>query len=119
MGKIIGLAMLWVLLAMLGGVCEMAQFSVGSGATGTSANVTSHIQQLMTGWDFSEASDPIGWVSTFIGATGNFVTTFWDMLWFNYPFFQNEWGIIRWILFLPLGIGFLWVLWNSARGNSA
>jgi hypothetical protein len=30
----------------------------------------------------------------------------WGMITFDYPFLQGEYSLLRWILFLPIGIGF-------------
>ena len=72
---------LFVIMTVLAGVVEGATLS-GSGSAGTTLNAL-----------FQPSLDM------------DYVNTLKTVFTFDYPFFTGGWEILRWVIFLPFGIG--------------
>ena len=95
-GWIIGLASAFVIMQIIAGVCEMGY--VGSGEVGL-------FQQLMQP-NIPDVKIPvIGQIAAFFSITWDYIVVLWNMFWFNYPFFQGTWSIVRYIFFVPVSVG--------------
>lgn len=64
----------------------------------------------------------IGQVVTFFAVTWNFISTLFhpQVFFWDYPFFQGAWAIVRYIFFIPLSVGLVVCLILAAvRGVSS
>jgi len=93
---IIGLWMLFIGGALLSGILEM-QYLGGSESVSGVFNSLMSVPSLAN-LNFLEI------VGAVIGIVWNWIQAFWDMLWWNYAFFDDSWAIIKWILFYPLSV---------------
>ena len=95
-GWIIGFVMAFVIMSIIACVCEMDYLGEGE---------ISHLQQLMQP-DFPDYKIPIiGPVAAFISVAWDYIRILWGMFWFDYPFFEGSFAIVRYILFIPISIG--------------
>jgi len=112
-GWVIGLFTAFVIMQIIAGVCEMTY--LGSEQVGV-------LQQLMQP-EIPDVQIPIiGSVVTFFAVTWNFISTLWtpQVFFWDYPFFQGTWAIVRYALFIPLSIGLIVSLILAAvRGVSS
>lgn len=107
----IGLIMLFVVFSVISGIMEMSYFGGGE---------ASRIHTLLTGVQIPEGVNFIGATIAFITQTWEFIANLWHMFWFDYAFFQGTWGIVRYIVFLPISIGLIVTLVLSVvRGVSS
>ncbi len=121
MRYLVGLVMLFMVLSLIAGVSEMTYLSAGvNQATPlTGSNVTSRIDKLL--FEDIEWQEVKGLVAVGIVLVKNAPSWFenlWNMIWFNYAMFQGSWQIVRWILFVPIGVGIVWMVLSWARGTS-
>ena len=86
-GWIIGLAMAFVLLSIISGICELT--------APLSASVVSRVDILMN----PSLTNITGWL-------GNL----WSMMWFDYPFLTGSYSLVRYIFFMPISIGIVAIL---------
>lgn len=112
MNKIIGVVMLWGILTLIGGVCELAYWS------GSGIDAPSHLQVLVTAPKFGIGVDTVSNPWELGAFTWTWLENLGDMLFFKYPFFQNEWVIVKYIFFMPIGVGIIWALVNLFRGTT-
>lgn len=110
MNKLIGVVMLWVTLAMINGVCELNY--VGS-------SEQSVLNTLFTGWRGIEGASFIANAAGFINYLWDWFNALFRLLFFDFAFFQGEWGIIRWVFFIPIAIGIIWMIVSMMRGTSS
>ena len=81
-GWIIGLVMLFVVLQVIAGICEMA--------APLSASAITRLDVILNpSW------------TDITGYAGNI----WSMFWFDYPFFTGTWQLARYIFFIPVSVG--------------
>lgn len=81
-GWIIGVIMLFIVLQVIAGICEMA--------APLSASAVSRLDVLLNpSW------------TDITGIVGNL----WGMFVFDYPFFAGTWQLARYIFFIPVSIG--------------
>ena len=97
----IGLSILFVVLTLISGICELDYAkSIGS---------ITHLEALMKP-DIPSYNNPIGAVAAYITVAWSYVQTLWSMLWFDYAFFDGGWIWIRYIFFIPISIGLVLTL---------
>ena len=103
--------MLFVILQVIAGICEMQYIGVGE---------ITKLQSLMSP-DFPDYNVPIiGAVASFVTVAWDYIQVLWDMFWFDYPFFAGAWMIVRFIFFIPVSIGMIVSLvLATVRGVSA
>lgn len=92
----IGLVTLYVVLSIIAGIMEMSYLGAGE---------VSRLQLLMQ-LDVPESTVPIiGTAFAYLTAGFNWIRNLWGVFWFDYPFFQGRWLIVRYALFMPVSIG--------------
>lgn len=102
----IGLVTLFVVLSIIAGVMEMNYL----GTEGLS-----RLQMLMQP-DVPAYTNPIGAVSAYFTVGWGYIQNLWGMFWFDYPMFTGVWGIVRYVIFLPVSIGVIVSLIFIIRG---
>jgi len=93
---IIGLWMLFIGGALLSGILEM-QYLGGSEDVSGVFNRMMSVPSL-SNLNFLEVAGAV------IGIIWDWVQAFWDMLWWDYAFFHDNWAIFKWMLCYPLSI---------------
>lgn len=81
-GFIIGVVLIFILLSIVSNIMEMT--------APLAAGELTRIDILMN----PSFTNLTGWL-------GNL----WGMLWFDYPFLTGGWAIVRYIFFIPVGVG--------------
>lgn len=102
---LIGLVMLFVILTVITGVMEMSYLG------GAEA---SRLQRLMQP-DVPAYTNPLGAITAYVTATWDYIQNLWGIFWFDYPFFQGSWAILRYI-FMAVSIGVIVSLVAVIRG---
>jgi len=93
---VIGLIAAFVVFTVIACICEMRYIGEGD---------VSKLQQLLQP-DFPDYKIPIlGQIAAFVTVAWDYVQVLWDMFWWDYPFFEGSWSLVRYILFIPLSIG--------------
>lgn len=103
----IGIMVIFVVLTVMSGICEYTVFGDDD---------TSLLQRLMTTPDISETTSIVGAVFGYIGFGWDYLQTLWDVLWFDYSFFQGQWLLVKYILFYPVSIAFVISIILAIRG---
>jgi len=107
---IIGLVVLYVVLAIISGMVEMTS-PLGVDEVG-------RIKTLMSP-TVPSFSDPLGAIFAYITFTWDYITNLWGIFWFDYAFFTGGWVYVRYLLFIPVSIGVIVSLVISVvRGSS-
>lgn len=85
--------MLWIIGAIIGGICTEAYLASTTGGTtvASSIDILTHPMQYPTKW---------------FGAVFGLVT-------FDLPFFTGGWVIFKWLLLTPLTVGFFFGLFGA------
>lgn len=108
MNKVIGLAMLDTILVILGGISEQVFYG---------ATETSRLSKLIFAPQFSQS---VAWylqVGDFFAYTWEYVKNFMGMVTFDYPMLnQGNWLFLKYILFMPIGIGIVFMIVSLIRG---
>lgn len=99
-GWLIGIISAFVIITFIAGVCENAWY--GEDAV-TKIDVLMRPMMATGVWEGVKAA-----IGTLFSTT--FWDTLWDVLWWNYPFDGTFWQITRYIMFLPLSLGFVFTL---------
>lgn len=86
-GYIIGIVMLFGIFQLIAGIVEQV--------APLSSTAISRLDILMN--------------PQWTNITG-YVNNLWSMFWFDYPFLQDSWQLVRYILFIPVSIGVIVVL---------
>lgn len=86
-GWIVGITMLFVIQQVICGVCELT--------APLSATAVGRIEIFMN----PSLNNVTGWL-------GNL----WSMFWFDYPFFEGTWALVKYIFFYPVSIGIVVIL---------
>lgn len=98
--------MLFGILTLISGIIEMNTLGAGE---------VSLIQRLMSP-DIPEYSNPIGAVTAYMSVTWQYLEAFFDILFFNYSFFQGQWLLVKYILFIPVSFAMVFSLIMMLRG---
>lgn len=106
---VIGLVMIFILGSMLSGIMEL-QFLSGD------ANQQSVIEGLF-GWANISGSGLYGVAESIIVATPGVIGSFFQMLVWDYAFFDGSYQIIRWVVCMPITAGMLYGLFMVIRGS--
>jgi hypothetical protein len=113
--KIAGLVMASILLVLLGGIAEQVYLPAG-----TISHLQILLQPSITQTTTSSSASFLGIVVGIVDAGKAWISTFWDMLWFNYPFMNNGvWSIVRVLLWLPVSISIGFGLIQMFSGRSS
>ena len=97
----IGLAILFVVLTLISGICEL-DYAKSTGSI-------TLLESLMKP-DIPSYFNPIGAVVAYVTVAWGYVQTLWSMLWFDYSFFTGGWIWIRYIFFIPVSLGLVLTL---------
>lgn len=89
----------WVLAAFCGGVVE---------GTLLGANESATLNGLMT-WTRIFSEQDFG-ILELIASTPAFFISLFNMLTFNFSFFQGDWELVRWIILSPIIASIVWGL---------
>lgn len=95
---IIGLVQTGVLMAIIGSIMEGIWLG-GSQAT--------TLQTLLSPPTFNFTNAITGIVSIY-QVSQAYVAGFWTLLWWDFPFFEGQWLILKWIMWFPVSIGLLY-----------
>jgi len=101
---IIGFITLTLIFQVLTGIVEMDWF----GLAGT-------MQTLLRPEVVESTLPVIGGSVTFVNQSKVWIGAFWDILWFDYPFFTGPYIIVRYFCF-PFSIGIIYGFIKSAIG---
>ena len=93
---IIGLLVLYVVLAIISGMVEMT--------SPLAAGDINRIQTLMSP-TVPAYTNPLGAVFAYITWTADYIANLWGIFWFDYAFFTGSWALVRYAIFIPIGIG--------------
>ena len=107
---IIGIIFLFLGLQVISGIGEYTVFG---------DEETTFLSTLMTTPNLTESTGIAGDVFAWIGWGGDFIATLWSALWFDYSFFQGQWALVRYIIFIPVSIGFILGIGLAMRGTSS
>lgn len=102
----IGLFMLFGMLQLISGVIEMT--TLGEGEVST-------LQALMTA-PVVDLSNPISALTSVMSVGWDYLGNLWDVFWFNYSFFQGQWLLVKYIVFIPISIAMIISLVMMLRG---
>ena len=91
---IIGLWMLFIGGALLSGILELQYLGGSESVVGVFNKIMS--VPSLANMSFFEVTGAI------IGIVWSWIQAFWDVLWWNYAFFDGSWAIIKWLLLYPL-----------------
>lgn len=100
MGLVIGLMTLFIGLSLINGIMEMEYLSGGG---------IESVFYRLTHYDWNSIAD-------IIVNVGQFFNAFVDVITFDYAMFTGAWDIVRYVLFLPLSIGFVVAIVLALRG---
>jgi len=109
-GWLIGIIAAFVIISFIAGVCENAWYG---------SEVVTKLDVLMRPF---MASGILEGIKAAVGTifSVEFWDTLWDVLWWNYPFGGTFWMLTRYIIFIPLSLGFIFTLALSVvRGVSS
>ena len=85
------LVFLWVVAAVLGGVIEGA--ALGENETG--------VLNILTSW--AEVNTAESWsIVKVVQALPSFFSSLFELMTFDFAFFDGGWELVRWFLFVPL-----------------
>ncbi len=101
--------MLFVLLTIISGVVEM---------TTMGDDDVSRIEALMTKPQIEETSGILGTVVGVVGFAWGYLENLWGILWFDYAFFQGQWIIVKYIIFMPISAAMIIAIIFGLKGNS-
>lgn len=109
-GWIIGLAMAFILLHLVNGVCEMTFMtgnteSIFNGVIGQTQIVTESSNYLTGAYNVLV----LGW---------EVLKLLWAMFWFDYAFLTGDWIFLRFI-FMTISVGLIVSLVLAMRGTSS
>lgn len=108
--KVTFVVMLWVILTFVSGVCEMEY-------VGTSE--ISRLQVLMTAPTFTETASVLGVVTSFVDFAWDWFVNLFGILTWDFAFFQGQWQIVKYIMFIPVSIGLIAAIVAMIRGTNA
>lgn len=94
--------MLFVVCSLISGIMEMEYLSGSSDQESVFERLLS--PPVITG------SNVIGVMWSGLTTTWDYLTAFFAVLTFDYAFFSGAYQIIRWIIFLPIGIAMILTL---------
>lgn len=63
-----------------------------------------------------DSTHPLGVVFSVMSVAWDYLKNLFDILWFNYAFFQGQWLIIKYIFFLPISVAIIISLIFVLRG---
>ena len=93
---VIGIVAAAVIFGIVGGICEMSYIG---------EDEVSKLQRLLQP-DFPDYKIPIlGQIAAFVTVAWDYVQVLWEMFWWDYPFFEGSWSLVRYMFFIPLSIG--------------
>ena len=96
-GWLIGIISAFVIISFIAGICENAWYG---GDVATKMDIL--MRPFMAAGIVEGIKSAIGTIFSV-----EFWDTLWDVLWWNYPFSSTFWVMTRYILFLPLSLGFV------------
>ena len=108
--KIIFLVFMSLILSVLSGIGEMVVFGDAE---------TARLTTLITAPTFTENLGIWGTISSFVDFSWTWFANLFGMLTFSYSMFEGQWQIVRYILFLPIGIGVMSAIVAMIRGTSS
>ena len=108
--KIIGLVMFTGIATVICGICEQQYFGEAE---------ASRLTILLTSPSFGESLGIFGTITAVVDFTWSWFVNLLGMMFFDYSFFQGQWQIVRYILFIPIGIGIISSIVAMIRGTSA
>ena len=92
---LIGLLLMWGVMTLISGVLE---------STTLGENEVGILQGLMTSPTVTSSTDFLGAATSWINYGTNFIGNLWDVFWFNYSFFQGQWLIVKYVIFMPISV---------------
>lgn len=98
--------MLFGILTIISGIIELGTMGAGELST---------LQALMEP-EVPEYTNPIGATAAYMTVAWDYMQNLWDILWFNYAFFEGEWLLIKYIVFWPVSIGIIMTFIFVMRG---
>jgi hypothetical protein len=99
-GWLIGIISAFVIISFIAGVCENAWYGT---------EVVTKLDVLMRPFMAAGVWEGIKAAVGTVFST-DFWDTLWDVLWWNYPFDGTFWMLTRYIMFIPLSLGFIFTL---------
>lgn len=110
-GWIIGLAMLFILLHLVNGICEMT-FVTGEPELifDSLINKVQIVSSEDTSW--------FGKIWAGVGVGWEVLVLLWRMFWFDYAFLTGDWVLLRFI-FMSISVGIIVAFFFAVRGTSS
>ncbi len=99
--------MLFGILTVISGIVE--QTTLGAEEVGV-------LQAFMDKPEIPSFINPVGAVWALINIGWDYMQLFWDVLWFNYAFFQGQWLYVKYLVFMPVSISVIASLVFILRG---
>ena len=96
MSWLIGITSLFIVLSLISGVIEGVYLG--------GAEDTQTVLESLFSPATPSTTTLLGIDVTALAATWNWFTALFGLLFFDYAFFDGEWQIIRWIIFIPVGL---------------
>jgi len=108
--SVAALITLYVVGTMLSGIMEQTYFG------GTEA---ARLTVLMTEPSFSSSFGFLGTTVMLVDFAWEWLVNLWSMLWWDYAFFQGQWLILKYAIFIPISIKIITGVVAMMRGTSA
>ena len=102
----IGIIMLFGIFTVISGIIEMN--TMGS-------DDISILQSLMQP-QIPEFTNPLGAVFAVVNVAWDYLQVLWDVLWFDYAFFQGQWLYVKYLVFWPISVALVISLVFVLRG---
>ena len=109
-GWLIGIAIAFILLHLVNGVCEM---SFATGETETIFNGL--IEQVDV---VSESSNVLSGTWNVIVLGWEVLVLIWNMFWFDYAFLTGDWIFLRFI-YMAISLGVIFSIFLAMKGTSS
>jgi len=99
-GWLVGIISAFVIISFIAGVCENAWYG-----TEIATKLDVLMRPFMAAGVFEGIKAALGTVFSKV-----FWDTLWAIFWWNYPFTGTVWELTRFIIFIPLSLGFIFSL---------
>lgn len=109
MGKVIGVITAWILGQLISFVVELQTFGAVDQTT----------WYTLTHPQIAETTSSLGVITGFVNGGWDWLVALGDMLTWNYAFFQGWLQIFRFVILIPLTVGFFWMIISLLRGASS
>jgi len=106
---IVGLFTLLFAMALISGVMEMVYLG---------STEQSRLWALLHP-QFVEFNNPLTFIVGFFNTAWSWLGNLFAVLSFDYAYFQDEWAIVRWMIFFPISAGIVWGVVSMLRGSSS